>query len=137
MSDSTDKDAIDALTAHFYGSFTNTGGAPDVDRLYDVLLPEARIVSNAGDAPVVYDVRSFAEPRRAMLTDGRLTAFCEYETAEETTIFQNIAQRFSRYSKSWHDAEGAKEGAGAKSLQFVRTPDGWKIAALIWDDVKA
>lgn len=132
-----DKTVIDALTAFFYGAFTNTDGPPDVDRLYEAFVPEARIISNVSGKTAVYDVKSFAEPRRALLTDGRLRAFSEFETYEETTIFQNIAQRFSRYSKSWQDAAGTKEGAGAKSLQFVRTPGGWKIAALIWDDVEA
>lgn len=137
MQEQNDKAAIDALTAHFYEAFTNTHGAPDVDRLYDVFVPEARIVNTAGATPVVYDVKSFAEPRRAILSDGTLTAFREYETFEQTTIFQNIAQRFSRYSKSWNDKDGAKSGAGAKSLQFIRTPSGWKIAGLVWDDVRS
>lgn len=135
MKTANDKDAIDALTAHFYGAFTNTDGAPDVDRLYDVFIPDAVIVNNAGGKLAVYDIDGFAEPRRELLTDGRFRAFCEYETSEVTVIFQHIAQRFSRYEKSWQDNDGTKRGAGAKSLQFVRTPSGWKIASLVWDDV--
>jgi hypothetical protein len=137
VSGDPEKTAIDALSAHFYEAFSNGDGAPDVDRLYDIFLPQARIVKNTGGAPVVYDLKGFAEPRRAILSDGTLRRFREYETAEETAIFQNIAHRFSRYRKTWEDAEGVKHGAGAKSMQFVRTVDGWKIAALVWDDVEA
>lgn len=129
-----DKSAIDALTVEFYGAFTNGNGTADVDRLYRLFTPEARIVNTAGAALAVYDVRGFVEPRRALLSDGSITGFIEEEISETTEIFGNIAQRFSRYRKNWNAGGEERSGGGAKSLQFVRTPDGWRIASLIWDD---
>ncbi|HET6896473.1 MAG TPA: hypothetical protein VFH72_13900 [Candidatus Baltobacteraceae bacterium] len=130
-----DKQAIDEITASFFGAFTNLdGAAADVDRLYRLFLPQARIVMNVGGAARVYDVAGFVEPRRALLSGGVVRDFVEEETYESTDIFGAIAQRFSRYRKRWTESGVPKNGGGAKSLQFVRTADGWRIASLIWDD---
>lgn len=131
-----DERAIDELTGQFFDAFTNCGdAAPDVDRLYRLFAPDARIIKNVGAQPQVYDVAAFVEPRRAILTDGSLVDFCEKEISAKTEIFGNIAHRFSRYRKSWIAAGERCDGEGAKSLQFVRTPEGWKITSLIWDDL--
>jgi len=130
-----DKQAIDALTAQFFGAFTTLGGGtPDLDRLYRLFLPQARIVNNVGAASEVYDVATFVEPRRALLTGGVVREFVEEETSEKTDICGTIAQRFSRYRKRWEQLGETRSGDGTKSLQFVRTADGWRIASLIWDD---
>ncbi len=132
---SDDEIAIDDLTAVFFSAFTNRGGAmPNVDSLYEVFIPEARIVKNIDGSPEIYDVAGFIEPRRAVLTDGSLQDFSEEEFSANTVIFGNIAQRFSRYRKSWTAGGEKFEGGGAKSIQFVRTPQGWRIASLVWDD---
>lgn len=130
----SDAQSIDALAAAFFDAFTNRGKAPNVDVLYDVFLPEAVIVSTAGAAPVIYDVRGFIEPRREILTNGSLVDFCEEEVSEETRIYGNIAQRFSRYAKSWIQDGRQHSGGGVKSITFVRTPAGWKIASVVWHD---
>jgi ribosomal-protein-serine acetyltransferase len=130
-----DKNAIDELTRAFFGSLANIGGVvPNLDVLYEILLPEAIVIKNIKALPVVYDVKGFVEPRRALLTDGSLVDFSEEETSEQTGIFGNIAQRFSRYKKSW-SADGVSfSGSGTNSFQFVRTSAGWKIASVVWDD---
>lgn len=131
----SDEDAIDELTAAFFGAFNNCNGAkPDLDRLYPLFMSEAIIVKNVGGATEVYDVAAFIEPRREVLTNGSLADFREEEVSETTEIFGTIAQRFSRYEKSWTAAGQPRTGSGAKSIQFVRTPEGWKISALAWDD---
>ena len=133
-----DKEEIDALTAIFFDAFTSRGGhAPAVDRLYDVFVPEALIVKNTGDEPVVYDVAGFVEPRRELLTGGTLSDFREAEVSERTEIFGRIAHRFSIYEKSWTSEGKPFDGRGAKTIQFVRTAQGWKISALAWDDEPA
>lgn len=127
--------AIDELTAAFFDAFTNCGGAPPkADTLYAMFLPEAVIVKNVGGTPVAYTVEGFVEPRRTILSDGTLTEFREWETSAHTEVFGNIAQRFGRYAKSWIQNGQQYSGGGAKSIQFVRTPAGWKIASLVWDD---
>jgi hypothetical protein len=131
----SDAEAIDGITRRFFAAFANAGGhAANIDDLYRVLIPEAVIVSNSGVTPVVYNVESFVEPRRTLLANGSLVDFREWETSGRTDIFGNIAQRAGTYAKSWTTGGSSFEQTGAKTLQFVRTPDGWRISAFAWDD---
>ena len=131
----SDKTSIDEVTGAFFDAFTNRGGAPsNIDCLYRLFLPECVIVGIGASGPNVYDLAGFVEPRRALLTGGALVEFREEEISEQTTILRDIAQRTARYRKSWTASGGPQAGSGVKSLQFVRMPDGWKIAALTWED---
>lgn len=126
---------VDEIIAVFFDAFTNHGGAaPNIDVLYRLFLPEALIVKNVGSVAEVLDVAGFVEPRREILTNGTLVDFREWEVSQTTETFGNIAHRFSRYEKSWNVNGEQYKAAGAKSIQFVRTPAGWKIASLTWDD---
>ena len=130
------KAEIDQLTHAFLGAFTNNGGnPPDVDIIREVFIPEGRIIANVGATPVIYDVEAFIAPREKMLTDGTLTDFREWEVAERTDIFGSIAQRFSEYRKAGVLDGEPFEGGGHKTIQYVATPDGWRMASLVWDDV--
>jgi RimJ/RimL family protein N-acetyltransferase len=132
------KAELDGLMATFLGAFANPGGArPNVEAIEEVFIPEGMIVSNAGDTPVIYDLRQFIAPREKILTDGTLTEFREWETAETTEIFGSIAHRLSEYRKSGYLNGEWFEGRGRKTTQFVKTPSGWKMSSLAWDDEPA
>ncbi|MFD0274894.1 nuclear transport factor 2 family protein [Kitasatospora sp. NPDC127111] len=125
---------IDALTAEFFGSFDNRGGkSADVGRLRRLLLPGAVIVVT-GPNYTVYTVDEFIAPREQLLSDGRLVEFSEWETSERTEIAGDIASRFGEYRKSGILNGEPYEGTGTKTIQFVRTPEGWRIAAFSWYD---
>jgi hypothetical protein len=130
-----DKEAIDALTAAMFEAFDNRGGsAGAIDSLYRLFLPEAIVVNNTGESAQIYTLETFVEPRRALLSGGAIVDFEERETSEDTGISGRLAHRLSRYRKSW-TANGERcDGGGIKSLQFVKMPDGWKIASLAWED---
>ncbi|WP_406301072.1 GNAT family N-acetyltransferase [Streptomyces sp. NBC_00885] len=130
------KAELDQLMRAFLGAFTNTGGSrPNVNVVREVFIPQGMIISNVGDKPVIYDLDAFVEPREKILTDGTLTEFSEWEVAERTEIFESIAHRFSEYRKSgFLDGEWF-EGSGRKTTQFVRTPAGWRMSSMAWDDV--
>ncbi|MFG2296339.1 DUF4440 domain-containing protein [Streptomyces sp. NPDC048603] len=120
----------------FLGAFTNTGGGrADVGAVREVFIPEGMIISNLGGDPVVYDLDGFIEPRERILSDGTLTEFSEWEVAERTEIFGSIAHRFSEYRKSGRRDGEWFEGSGHKTTQFVRTPAGWRMSSMAWDDV--
>ncbi|MGC5344040.1 DUF4440 domain-containing protein [Streptomyces sp. DT171] len=128
------KTEIDTVTAEFFGAFDNRGGkAADVDRIRLLVLPRGVIVKTAPEF-TVYTVDEFIEPRRRLLSDGRLVEFSEWETSERTEIAGDIASRFSEYSKSGVLDGEPFEGAGTKTIQFVRTEDGWRITAFAWFD---
>lgn len=54
--------------------------------------------------------------------------------SERTEIEGGIASRFGTYSKSGILDGAPFEGGGTKAIQFVRTPEGWRIAAFSWYD---
>ena len=126
---------IDELARVFFEAFTS---GPDVaarlDRMRASFLPEAVVVRTCGGSPTVYDVEGFIAPRRELLTDGSLVDFREWELSARTKIFGGVAQRWSTYAKSGLQAGQPFAGRGAKSTQYVRTPQGWRISALAWDD---
>ncbi|MEU4169280.1 nuclear transport factor 2 family protein [Streptomyces sp. NPDC026665] len=128
------KTEIDAVTAEFFGAFDNRDGkAADVARISRLVLPGGVIVKT-GPEFTVYTVDEFIEPRRKLLSDGRLVEFSEWETSERTDIAGDIASRFSDYRKSGIMDGRPFEGGGTKTLQFVRTPQGWRITAVAWHD---
>ncbi|OKI40782.1 acetyltransferase [Micromonospora sp. CB01531] len=129
------KAELDGLMTTFLGAFANPGGArPNVEAIYEVFIPEGRIINSVGATPVVYDLCQFVEPREKILTDGTLTEFREWETSETTEIYGAIAHRFSEYHKSGYLNGEWFEGRGVKTTQFVKTPSGWKLSSLAWDD---
>ncbi|MEU6014738.1 DUF4440 domain-containing protein [Streptomyces sp. NPDC047515] len=130
------KAELDQLMRSFLGAFTNTGGSrPDVNAVREVFIPQGMIINNVGDEPVIYNLDAFVEPREKILTDGTLTEFSEWEVAERTEIFGAIAHRFSEYRKSGSLDGEWFEGSGRKTTQFVRTPVGWRMSSMAWDDV--
>ncbi|MEV4947058.1 GNAT family protein [Streptomyces sp. NPDC053755] len=130
-----DRAELDRLMGVFVGAFTNTDGRrPDLDVIREVFIPQGRIIANTGDEPVIHDLDAFIAPRQRMLTDGTLTEFSEWEVAERTEVVGSVAHRFSEYRKSGFRHGEWFEGSGHKTTQFVRTPAGWRIASLAWDD---
>ncbi|MDX6299750.1 MAG: hypothetical protein QOF53_964 [Nocardioidaceae bacterium] len=132
---SHDEAEIARLVATFFAAFT-TG--PDLDARLDslrqVLLPQAVILRSAGRELTVYDVDGFVAPRRALLTDGTLQEFREWEVFGRTEMAGGIAQRFSSYAKAGVRDGTAFSAQGKKTLQLVRASDGWRISAVAWTD---
>jgi hypothetical protein len=130
------KAELDRLTCDFLSAFDNTGGRrPKLGVIREVFIPQGMIIKNVGAEPVIYDLDAFIAPREKMLTDGTLTEFSEWEISERTEIFGSVAHRFSGYGKSgFLDGEWF-EGSGCNVIQFVRTPAGWRMSSLAWDDV--
>ncbi|GAA4122849.1 hypothetical protein GCM10022415_27310 [Knoellia locipacati] len=118
----------------FFSAFTS---GPDVAErltdLHDLFLPGATIVI-AGDTPTVLDVDRFITPRLALLTDGRLSHFHEWEESGHTEVSGSIAHHWCTYAKAGEQEGLAFTGRGHKTVQLVRTTDGWRISALAWED---
>lgn len=129
-----DRVAIDALAKAFFAAFCNERGPVDLTCLAALCLPQVRIVKAVGAVLESHDLAGFVAPREALLNGGRLCGFSEHECESRTDVFGNIAQRWSRYRKCGV-LDGVRfEAEGWKSLQCVRTPQGWRIAAVAWDD---
>ncbi|MFE0461930.1 DUF4440 domain-containing protein [Kitasatospora sp. NPDC058965] len=128
------KSELDQLTAEFFGAFDNRGGKPaDVDRIRRLMIPGGVIVVT-GPGYTAYTVEEFVAPREKLLSEGRLVEFHEWETSERTDIAGDVASRFGTYAKAGLLDGEPYEGEGHKTFQFVRTPQGWRIAAFSWWD---
>lgn len=126
---------IDSVIAAFYAAFDNRGSRiAATARLRALFGAEARITRLSPDGVVSWDVDEFIAPRAAMLTDGTLVEFHEWETEGRTTIAGNIASRQSRYEKSGRLNGAPYAGGGHKFIQLFRAHDRWKISAVLWED---
>ena len=133
--DSSAKKEIDRVCKIFFKTFCNKNGEkPSIHRLKGLFIKNAVIIKNSGSSPEIYDVAGFIAPRKKILTDGTLTDFEEYELSERTDIFGTIAQRFSVYQKKGVQNGISFQAKGVKTIQFVKTRNGWKISSLAWDD---
>jgi RimJ/RimL family protein N-acetyltransferase len=131
-----DRAQLDALTHRFLDAFTRRGGTiPTVCALPHYFVQDAtvRTVGPMGDI-IPSDVHGFIAPRAELILGNRLTEFEEHEVSHSTEIAGAIAQRWLRYAKSGVQDGHPLRGAGTKSLQFVRSHQGWKIASLAWQD---
>jgi hypothetical protein len=130
----SDQSQIEEIVRTFFDAFTSGADIEArLDGLREVLLPEALIVATCG-ARTSYDVDGFIEPRRQLLTSGRVTDFREWEVDGTTTVHGDIAHRWCTYAKEWMEGGEQLTGTGAKTIQLVRTEAGWRISALAWDD---
>ena len=130
-----DRAAIAGIVRTFFAAFTSGADCTArLDALREVFLPQAVIVRTCGGVPAVYGVDTFIAPRRELLSDGTLTDFREWELSGHTEIFGDIAQHFCSYAKAGEQRGVPFAGRGMKTLQFVRTPAGWRISAVAWDD---
>lgn len=126
--------ALDALTADFFGAFDNRGGKPaDVARVRRLMLPKGVVVVTRPEFTVL-SVDEFVGPREKLLSEGRLVEFSERETTARTEVVGDLATRFLEYRKSGLLDGVPYEGGGTKTIQYVRTPDGWRISAFAWFD---
>ena len=125
---------IEGLVRAFLAAFVS---GPDAGRRLDALpalfVPGAVVVRTCGVLQVD-DVAGFVAPRRELLASGRLEDFREWHVEGRTDVFGDVAQHWCTYAKSWRENGSPRSGRGHKSVQLVRTTDGWRITAVAWDD---
>jgi len=130
-----DRDAVTALVGAFLRAVSfEPGGEPGYDRIAGLFVAGGRLIRNLTGDPEVSTVEEFVAPRRRLVADGELTAFEEVEVADVTHVFGNVAHRLSSYRKRGTTGGEDFTGAGIISTQCVRTPDGWRISSMAWDD---
>src|SRR6187431_3385807 len=89
---------IDDVVVTFYGAFDNRDGrVPDGGAFAMLFLPGATIAHRDGARLRFSSPADFFAPRLAMLTDGRLVDFHEWEVDAVTTVHVGIASRTSSY----------------------------------------
>jgi hypothetical protein len=130
----TDDQMAAILWRFFQAVSFEEGGRPSYATLHDLFIDGGKLITTSGPAPEVAGVDEFTTPRQRAVDRGELAWFKETEIDGVTAAFGNVAHRFSRYRK-----EGRRDGAdftgrGMISTQYVRTPAGWRISVMAWDD---
>ncbi len=130
-----DEAELDGLLSAFFRAVSfEPGGRPSYASLATLFIERGLLIKNLGPVPEVLSVREFIEPRDAQVRSGLLTRFLETELSGSTIVFGNVAHRLSAYAKSGTSGGTSFEARGMITTQFVRTPDGWKMSAMAWDD---
>ena len=123
------------LLADFFAAVSfPAGGRPEYSAMHGLFSEGARLIKNSGDVPEISTVDEFIVPRQQQVDSGELTSFEEVEVAHVTEVFGNVGHRFSTYEKRGTVKGFAFEARGIISAQFIRTPSGWRISAMAWDD---
>ena len=126
---------LDTLIADFFRAVSfETGESPAYGKIQALFVPDGKLINNGSDTPEVSTIEQFIASRQQTIDSGTLTSFQENETAEISEIFGNVAHRFSTYTKRGRVDGIAVEGRGLISTQLIRTPSGWKITSMAWDD---
>ena len=126
---------LDRLSAEFFRAVSfEPGAVPPYDNIHALFIESGLLIKNSGATPEISGIHEFIEPRQAMVRSGELTRFRETELNASTQIFGNVAHRFSAYAKDGTMKGTPFEARGMISTQFVKTPSGWKMSAMAWDD---
>lgn len=126
---------LNQLTNRFFSVFSNVNHQkPDWESIPEICLAESTFIKKSGLDEEVYNLDAFIEPRRQILSDGTLTGFAESEINQKTSIYGNIAQRYSTYEKSGTLNGIPFKATGNKIFQFIKTRKGWKISSVVWED---
>jgi hypothetical protein len=120
--------------AFFHAVSFDIGQRPAYATIRGLFIDGAKLIKNSSEFPEVSSVDEFIAARQRLVDSGALTSFAEIDPAEITEAFGNIAHRFSTYKKRGTMDGEAIEGAGVISTQFIRTPSGWKMSSMAWDD---
>lgn len=133
--DDATKAELDRLTREFFSAVSfEAGESPAYEKIASLFIESGLLIKNSGSTPEVSTVPAFIEPRQAMFRSGELTRFSEAELSEKTEIFGNVAQRFNAYAKSGTLKGIPFSARGMISIQFVKTPAGWRMSSMAWDD---
>ena len=126
---------IDALIARFYAAFDNRNGLnPQLADVAGCFTEKATVVRRSSADTELYTVSEFATPRIALLNQGELLHFHEWEVSSTNQVFGGIAVRTSRYSKAGLLNGKDYSGSGTKCFLLVDLSFGWRIASLAWVD---
>jgi RimJ/RimL family protein N-acetyltransferase len=132
---SADRILVTGITKSFFSAFTNKGNEPpNLDLLKEICIPEVLITNKNKSNADVFNLSSFINTRKKLLTDGTLMEFEEKEIYEETRIVNGIGVRFSEYEKKGIVYRQRFKMKGNKLFQFVKVKQSWKISSILWED---
>lgn len=128
---SDDEQAIVAIIEDMFAAVSwDADSPPDLARFGAAVLPEATVVPAARPlAPT--DIAAFARRMAGLYADGAMKIFDERPLGTIVNVFGNIAVALGGFEAI---VDGGAPGRGANAFLFVRETEGWRIAAMAWDN---
>src|SRR3954470_17488610 len=91
---------LDNLVRDFFSIFDNRNGRqPGFPTLQALFVDSALISKRSALSTETSSLAEFWYPRAALLSNGSLTEFHEWEDASQTFVYGGIATRICQYSK--------------------------------------
>ncbi|WP_437683456.1 hypothetical protein [Sorangium sp. So ce131] len=126
---------FERMVADFFRSVSfEEGEKPNYKHIHELFIEGGKLIKNSLDTPEISSVDEFIDSRQKSVDAGDLTSFREIERAAITEVFGNIAHRLSTYEKRGRLKGKQFEGRGVISTQFIKTPSGWRMSSMAWDD---
>lgn len=126
---------LDRLIEGFFSAVSfEAGELPGYEDIRVLFIENGLLIKNVGTTPEITNVVQFIESRQRTFSAGDLTRFRETEMSETTECFGNVAHRLSAYLKSGTMKGVPFAARGMVSTQFIRTPEGWRMSSMAWDD---
>jgi len=105
---------------------------PDLDKLKELFLDEARLIRTTKDSFEVMSVAEFISNFNTRLDDGAFIEFREYEIKRKIEIFGGIAHVFSTYQTDFETPGGKLNARGINSIQLIEINGEWKVVNIFW-----
>ena len=131
-------ESLDDLVRRFFAAFDNRAGTVvNLNAIRGCFAQGAIVFRSSAGSRETMTVDQFIEPRQALLTNGSLVDFHEWEVEASTFLYGEIACRTLRYRKEGMLNGAPLSGEGRKSIHLVRIDGHWRITSIIWQDSDA
>jgi hypothetical protein len=129
-----EQEQIEQLVSSLYKciSFdaTNTPNWADFRALFQ---GRGRIIDNSQDAPIVYNVESFAQTLQEQIDTGDIPSFYQHEVGGETHFYGSIASHASHFEGKPNKDSTDVYADGTTLLQLIKENSKWYITSMIWN----
>ena len=126
---------IDETVQDLYAAISFVKGeTPNYGLLKDLFIPDAKLINNNGDQPLIFNIDSFIDSLKENLANKVFESIFEIEIAYKTDLFGKIAHRFSTYEFRFNPNDENPYTIGINSIQLIQVGNQWKVTSIAWND---
>jgi hypothetical protein len=113
------------------------GEKPRYAEIKNYFTPQAQLIAFRTDTGQgqVMSIDQFVAAYQQFIEKNKIHVFKEGELFGRTEQFGRVAHRISTYRTYLNRLDTAEE-RGVNSFQLIKTPFGWKVSSIIWDQEK-
>lgn len=113
------------------------GEKPRTAEIKNYFIPEAQFIAFRSDTgrEQIMGMGQFAAAYQQFIEGNHIHFFNEKELFGRTEQFGRVAERISTYA-TYLNKPDTPAARGVNSFQLIKTPSGWKVSSIIWDEEK-